>query len=144
MGTIERLEDIGVEPYLVASAMQGMVSQRLLRRICPQCREAYMPSEEELRELGLEEQENLQLYRGTGCPQCFNTGYRGRTAVTEVLIMTPKLRRMVAEGLPRGEIEQELKKTENGYTSLRENAVKLALAGITTPEEILRVINEED
>ena len=144
VGTIERLEDIGVEPYLVASAMQGMVSQRLLRKVCPDCREAYTPSEDELRELGLEGQEGLQLYRGAGCPNCFNTGYRGRTAVAETLIMTPKLRRMVAERQPRSEIEQELKKPESGFTSIRENAVKLALAGITTLEEILRVVNEEE
>ena len=78
--------------------MQGMVSQRLLRRICPNCREAYTPSEDELRELGMEGQEGVQLYRGTGCPHCFDTGYRGRTAVTETLIMTPTLRRLVAEG----------------------------------------------
>ncbi len=144
VGTIERLVDIGVEPYLVASAMQGMVSQRLLRRICPDCRTAYTPSEDELRELGMEGQEGVQLYRGTGCPNCFDTGYRGRTAVTETLIMTPTLRRLVAEGKPRAEIEQELKKPGSSYTSIRENAVKLALAGITTLEEILRVINEED
>ena len=144
VGTIERLIDIGVEPYLVASALQGMVSQRLLRRICPHCREAYSPTEDELRELGKEGQEDVTLYRGAGCPQCFNTGYRGRTAVTETLLMTPTLRRMVAERKPRSDIERELKKPGSGYTSIRENAVKLALAGITTLEEILRVINEED
>ena len=130
VGTIERLIDIGVEPYLVASALQGMVSQRLLRRICPHCREAG--------------REDVTLYRGAGCPHCFDTGYRGRTAVTETLLMTPTLRRMVAERKPRSDIERELKKPGSGYTSIRENAVKLALAGITTLEEILRVINEED
>ena len=144
VGTIERLIDIGVEPYLVASALQGMVSQRLLRRICPNCREAYSPSEDELRELGMEGREDVTLYRGAGCPHCFDTGYRGRTAVTEILLMTPTLRRMVAERKPRSDIERELKKPGSGYTSIRENAVKLALAGITTLEEILRVINEED
>ena len=92
----------------------------------------------------MEGREDVQLYRGAGCPHCFDTGYRGRTAVTETLIMTPTLRRLVAEGKPRAEIEQELKKPGSGYTSIRENAVKLALAGITTLEEILRVINEED
>ena len=144
VGTIERLIDIGVEPYLVASALQGMVSQRLLRRICPNCREAYSPSEDELRELGMEGRDDVTLYRGAGCPHCFDTGYRGRTAVTETLLMTPTLRRMVAEHKPRSDIERELKKPGSGYTSIRENAVKLALAGITTLEEILRVINEED
>ena len=144
VGTIERLIDIGVEPYLVASALQGMVSQRLLRRICPNCREAYSASEDELRELGMEGRDDVTLYRGAGCPHCFDTGYRGRTAVTETLLMTPTLRRMVAERKPRSDIERELKKPGSGYTSIRENAVKLALAGITTLEEILRVINEED
>lgn len=144
VGTIERLVDIGVEPYLVASAMQGMISQRLLRRICPDCREAYTPSEDDLAELGIEPQEGLKLYRGAGCPNCFDTGYRGRTAVTETLIMNSKLRRMVAEGKSRDELETELKKPGSDFSSLRQNAVKLALAGITTKEEILRVINEED
>ena len=144
VGTIERLEDIGVEPYLVASAMRGMVSQRLLRRICPNCREAYTPTEEDLQDLGVEPTEGLKLYRGAGCPNCFDTGYRGRTAVTETLIMTSRLRRMVAERQPRAALEDELRKEGSGFSSLRENAVKLALSGVTTKEEILRVINEED
>ena len=124
--------------------MRGMVSQRLLRRICPNCREAYTPTEEDLQDLGIEPTEGLKLYRGTGCPNCFDTGYRGRTAVTETLIMTSRLRRMVAERQPRAALEDELKKEGSGFSSLRENAVKLALSGVTTKEEILRVINEED
>ena len=144
VGTIERLVDIGVEPYLVASAIQGMVSQRLLRRVCPNCKEAYTPSAEDLAELGLEPEEGLKLYRGKGCPNCFDTGYRGRTAVSETLVMSSKLRRLVAEKRTREELEAEFKKPEHGFSPLRENAVKLALSGVTTKEEILRVINEED
>ena len=144
IGTIERLEDIGVEPYLVAGAIQGMISQRLLRRICPDCREAYTPDEEEAADLGLEPSMDLKLYRGAGCPNCFNTGYRGRTAVTETLIITSRLRRMIAERCPRGELEAELKKPEYRFSTLRENALKLAVEGVTTRDEILRVINEED
>ena len=144
VGTIERLEDIGVEPYLAASALRGIVSQRLLRRICPDCKQAYTPEPEELQDLGIAEGEQVKLYRGAGCPNCFNTGYRGRTAVVEVLGMNAAVRRMVTEGKPRAALEEELKKPENGFVSLRENAVRLALQGVTTREEILRVINEED
>ena len=144
VGTIERLEDIGVEPYLVASAMRGMVSQRLLRKICPNCKQAYTATEEELRDLDIPDEVGLTLYRGKGCPNCFNTGYRGRTAVVEVMTLNSKLRRMISEGASRAEIEEELHKPESGFVSLRESAINLAREGVTTASEILRVVNDDD
>ena len=144
VGTIERLEDIGVEPYLVASALRGVISQRLMRRICPKCRTAYTPDDEELSELGLPPQEGLEFYRGAGCPSCFDTGYRGRIAVFEMLNINSRVRRLIAEGASRDEIEQELKKPENGFVSLRENAMRLVREGITTTSELMRVVSEED
>ena len=144
VGTIERLVDIGVEPYLVASAMRGMVSQRLLRKICPNCREAYVASDEELQELGIPDEKGLTLYHGKGCPNCFNTGYRGRTAVVEVMTLNSRLRRMIADGAPRADIEEELHKPGSGFVSLRESALNLAREGVTTGSEILRVVNEDD
>ena len=144
VGTIERLEDIGVEPYLVASAMRGMVSQRLLRKICPNCKQAYTATEEELRDLDIPDEVGLTLYRGKGCPNCFNTGFRGRTAVVEVMTLNSKLRRLIADGAPRAAIEDELHKPESGFVSLRESAINLARQGVTTAGEILRVVNDDD
>ena len=144
VGTIERLEDIGVEPYLVASAMRGMVSQRLLRKICPNCKQAYTATEEELRDLDIPDEVGLTLYRGKGCPNCFNTGYRGRTAVVEVMTLNSRIRRLISERAPRSAIEEELHKPESGFVSLRESAINLAREGVTTASEILRVVNDDD
>ena len=144
VGTIERLEDIGVEPYLVASAMRGMVSQRLLRKICPNCKQAYTATEEELQDLDIPDEKGLTLYRGKGCPNCFNTGYRGRTAVVEVMTLNSRIRRLISERAPRSAIEEELHKPESGFISLRESAINLAREGVTTASEILRVVNDDD
>ena len=144
VGTIERLFDIGVEPYLVSSAMRGIISQRLVRRICPSCKEAYEPSEDELLELGMPAKSGMLFYRGKGCPNCFHTGYRGRTAVFEMLEITSKVRAMISRRANRDEIEAELKKPESGFVSLRRNALRLVLEGVTIGEEVMRVINEED
>ena len=144
VGTIDRLKDIGVEPYLISSALRGVISQRLVRRICPQCRKAYTPTEEELDTLGLKPDINMEFYRGEGCPNCFDTGYRGRIAVFEMLPITRRVRTMIADGSSRAQIEEELKSPEAGFVSLRENALRLVKEGITTSSEITRVINEED
>lgn len=142
VGTIERLEDIGVEPYLVAAALRGIVSQRLVRRICPKCKKSYEASEEEVKRLGLSKERKHIFYKGEGCADCFNTGYRGRIGVFELLEITPKLREMISDGAPRPAIEAELTNGEGAFHSLRENAIELVEQGITTAEEIQRVIYE--
>ena len=143
VGTIERLVDMGVEPYIIASALRGIISQRLVRRICPNCRKAYTPTADELRDLGLDMTPDLQFYRGAGCAECFNTGYRGRVAVFEMLPVTSDVRRLISARASRDDIEAQLKSPSSGFVSLRENAVRLVKEGVTTGEEILRVINEE-
>jgi type IV pilus assembly protein PilB len=143
LGTIERLIDMGVEPYLVASALKGVFSQRLVRRICPDCREAYNPSEEEQMELGLKIDPTRVFYRGKGCPKCFDTGYRGRTGVFEIFPLSIKVRRMVAAGARREQIEELLTDPSSGFTSLKDNAVQLVEQGITTTDEVLRVVYED-
>ena len=143
LGTVERLVDMGVEPYLVASALKGVLSQRLVRRICPNCRQAYEPSEDEQRDLGLTPRPGRTFYRGTGCPECFDTGYRGRTAVFEIFSLPVQVRRMVARGAVREEIETLLKAPDSGFVSLKDNAIKLVEEGKTTSEEVLRVIYED-
>ena len=143
LGTVERLIDMGVEPYLVASALKGVFSQRLVRRICPNCREPYHPTEEEQGELGLTYDPERTFYRGKGCPECFDTGYRGRTAVFEIFPLTIKVRRMVAARATREDIEKVLMDPASGFVSLKDNALKLVEEGMTTRDEVLRVIYED-
>lgn len=106
IGSIDRLRDIGVEPYVIAGALKGVISQRLVRRICPNCRESYTPTEE-LEDLGIEMEPGLKLYRGAGCSHCYNTGYRGRTAVFEMLPITRAVRTLIYEQRGRDAIEAE-------------------------------------
>lgn len=108
VGTIERLEDIGVEPYLIATALRGVISQRLVRRICPKCKKSYEASDEEVRRLGLSTERKHIFYRGEGCADCFNTGYRGRIGVFEILEITPELRTIISQEAGRPAIEKEL------------------------------------
>jgi type IV pilus assembly protein PilB len=143
LGTVERLIDMGVEPYLVASALKGVFSQRLVRRICPHCAQPYNPSEEEQGELGLEYNPERVFYRGKGCPECFDTGYRGRTAVFEIFPLTIQVRRMIAKGSGREAIEALLKDPNSGFVSLKDNAIKLVEEGKTTSDEVLRVVYED-
>ncbi|MBR0409670.1 MAG: Flp pilus assembly complex ATPase component TadA [Eubacterium sp.] len=143
VGTIERLVDMGVEPYLVGSALKGVFSQRLVRKICPNCRQAYEPDEEEQDSLGLEYEPGRIFYKGKGCPECFDTGYRGRTGVFEILPLDIKVRRMIAGRMGREAIEEKLTDPSSGFTSLKENAIQLVKDGVTTSDEILRVIYED-
>ncbi|MDO5491076.1 MAG: ATPase, T2SS/T4P/T4SS family [Bacillota bacterium] len=143
LGTIERLVDMGVEPYLVASALKGVFSQRLVRKICPDCRQPYHPSEEEQAELGLAYDPNRVFYKGKGCPKCFDTGYRGRTGVFEIFPLTIKVRRLIAAGAGREAIEQSLTDPASGFVSLEDSAIHLVEQGITTTDEVLRVVYED-
>lgn len=139
ISTIDRLKDIGVEPYLIASALNGIISQRLVRRICPNCRTAYKPTPEDLEILGMKGEGDVTFYRGKGCPYCFDTGYRGRTGVFEILMMNRETRRCIAEG---GSKEQLMKAAEGAdYVSIRDNCRRLVLEGVTTADEARRTIN---
>ena len=146
VGTIERLIDIGVEPYLVASALRGVISQRLVRRLCPHCKEAYQPSAEELQDLGIADGACMQFYRSKGCPKCFDTGYHGRIAVFEFLPVDRAIRTMISDGSARAQIEAYLKDAaqKTGFISLRDNGLRLLAEGVTSVEELLRVIAVED
>ena len=144
VGTIERLEDIGVEPYLVASALNGVISQRLVRKICPHCREEYEPSDEELEDLGFKREDGVKLYKGKGCPYCFNSGYMGRTGVFEMLNINRAIRECISRQGGRSEIEAVLKENPESFVSLHQNAIRLVLEGTTTLEEVSRVIATAD
>ena len=139
---IDRLLDIGVEPYLIAGAVRGVLSQRLVRKICPQCRKAYTPSPEELKSVGLPETGQYTFYRGAGCPNCFHTGYRGRTGVFETMILDHRLRRAISDGADRERLRQIL--SEGNFVSLMDNCRRLVLDGITTTDEAVRTINSAD
>ena len=142
VGTIERLEDIGVEPYLIATALRAVISQRLVRRICPKCKKSYEATDEEVRRLGLSTEHKHIFYRGEGCADCFNTGYRGRIGVFEILEITPEIRPLISQQAGRPVIKQELASAHSEFKTLRENAIQLVEEGITTTEEVQRVIYE--
>jgi len=142
VGTIERLNDIGVAPFLTSSALRGVISQRLVRRICPKCRQPYTPTEEELEMLGGDVPPGAQFYRGTGCGECSNRGYKGRIAVFEMLLVTRSIRALVSQGAKREVIEEQLRKED--FVTLHENAVRLVLEGTTTVDEVTRVIAQDD
>ncbi len=142
VGTIERLEDIGIEPYLVSSTLRGVISQRLVRRVCPHCGESYHPQRDEQERLGLKFDPERTFKFGKGCQHCYDTGYSGRIAVYEILTVTPKVRDMIYHKASRSEIEEALKKPEQDFVSLKDNALKLVEEGVTTSFEALRIINE--
>jgi general secretion pathway protein E len=137
-----RLSDMGVEPFLITSSVVGIMAQRLVRNICPNCKAPDTPTPELLEELGLDASAagDVQVYRGTGCESCFNTGYYGRTCINEILMVDDRLRRLVLKGSDASEIKQQA--ISNGMISLRQDGIQKVLAGITTVEEVLRVTQD--
>ena len=136
LSSIDRLLDIGVEPYLISGAVRGIVSQRLVRKICPRCRQAYTPTEEEAALLGLSPGEH-RFYRGAGCSECFGTGYRGRTGVFEILTMTPAIRRAIHRQ-DLGELEAAVE--QSTFRPILENCAQLVTEGVTSLEEVIRIV----
>ncbi len=144
VGAIDRLVDIGVEPYLISATLRGVISQRLVRRICPYCGEEYEATEAEAGALGIKIQPGTRFRKGRGCQQCFETGYSGRIAVFEIMMVTPKIRDLIYKREGRSAVEEELKKPGSGFVTLKESATKLVLEGVTTVEEVMRITNEGD
>ncbi len=178
VATIDRLMDIGVEPYLVASALKGIIAQRLVRRICPHCRKAYKASEDELRLLGIdvpaagsdgaaglngktgglgsdgaaglnngaglagEEDTGITLYKGAGCSECLHTGYRGRTAVFEILVLNTEIKNKIRGNAPHEELVDAVKRS--GFKPMLDDCKRLVLDGITTVEEATRILHTTD
>lgn len=141
VATIDRLLDIGVEPYLISGALGGVISQRLVRRICPHCRQAYTPTAEELADLGLPP--DSAVYHGVGCPACFGVGYRGRIGVFEILVLDRPLRAAITRRAPREELLALLGQGGH-FVTLAENCRRLVLEGITTVEEARRTMTSAD
>ncbi len=139
ISALDRLFDIGVERYMMAEALTGIISQRLVRRICPDCREAYAPTEADFARLRLKPQAGAKFYRGRGCAHCYHTGYRGRTAIFEILMPDRTMKEAIAEGRHRAELTAHL--TQERYSSLLDGARRLVLNGTTTLDEAVRVLN---
>ena len=143
-GGITRLLDMGVEDYLITSTVNGIVAQRLVRRLCPHCAERYEPLPELVEELQLhpfaDDQGRVFLYRPVGCPECGGSGYHGRLALTEVLVMNDEIRRLVMRHAGAGEIQRAA--IADGMDTLRRDGLRKAVAGLTTIEEVARVADD--
>ena len=144
LSTIDRLDDLGVAPYMVSTALKGVISQRLLRRICPHCKQAYTPTAEELAMLEMTEEEaqGIEFFRGTGCAECFGSGYRGRIAAAEILVVDDKIKSAIHERASRDTLVAAVE--ESGFIPILKNCRDLVLSGITTVDEAYRTINTTD
>jgi type IV pilus assembly protein PilB len=141
-GAVARLLDMNVEPYLLSSAINGVVAQRLARTICPNCATKYYPAENVLADAGFSEKAGRVFRKGAGCEQCHDSGFRGRVGIYEIMEITPQLRRMIHHAAASHELREKLK--EQGGLTLREEGVLVALRGETSLEEILRVTQSEE
>jgi general secretion pathway protein E len=145
-GTVTRLLDLGVEPYLVSSSLIAVMAQRLVRKVCPDCRQKYEPTPHELRELGLMSadartsgsgENSGKFFVGAGCDKCFDTGYRGRTGIYELMLISEEIRELIYKRESAGIVKKAA--LNAGLQTLRMDAVRKVLAGITTISEVLRV-----
>ena len=143
-GAVVRLSDMGLEHYLIASALNGVIAQRLARTICKSCRARYFPPKPLLEQVGWvgPGYETLNLYHGEGCRQCHDSGYRGRMGIYEIMEMDPTLRELIHRRADESQIRAHLQ--GKGWLSLREEGLTLAKKGVTTLEEILRVTHADE
>lgn len=139
---VTRLVDMGIKPYLVVSTVQAVLAQRLIRTLCPSCREPYKVSDEEKKVLSLkqEEYQNLEFYKAKGCPDCSSTGFKGRIGIFELLIMTDEIREMLLNNIPSSMIYQKAR--ELGLRTLKEDGLEKLKRGYTTIQEVMRVTQD--
>lgn len=137
-GAITRLMDMGIEEFLIASSVEAVLAQRLLRRLCLNCRKEYLPSVALIDQLQLDPGmlANKEFYAGSGCPVCADTGYRGRLGIFEMLEVSEPIRELIAEGRPAGVIRERA--IEQGMLSLREDGLRNIFTGVTSIEEVIR------
>lgn len=141
-GTVARLKDMGIEPYLISGSLNGAVAQRLVRTNCLHCVVKYYPSETALEDAGLAGDVGRPFRRGAGCQQCHDSGFAGRIGLYEVMETTPTLRRLIHAGAPTHELREELRRSH--VPTLRDEGVRLARDGRTSLEESLRVTHADD
>ncbi len=142
-GGISRLQDMGIEPFLISSAVECLIAQRLVRKICPECKKALKVTAEIEKDFGLTpgDSKDVTIYEGKGCDACRNTGYKGRQAIYEFLFLNEEIRKMIIENASAGQIKE--KAVSMGMKTLREYGWKKVVEGITTPSEVLRVSHED-
>jgi general secretion pathway protein E len=140
-GALTRLVDMGIEPYLVASTLECVIAQRLVRIICPDCSEEYAPTNPDRLRAELGGMLPDRLYRGKGCPKCLGMGYLGRKGIFEQMVVTQDLRHAITEGASHGTIRDIALK--NGMKTLREDGLRYVIEGKTTVEELLRLTKDE-
>ena len=135
VSAIDRLKDLGVEPYLIGGSLRGVVSQRLVRKICPNCRQEITPDSDLLDLAGINPK-GKHFYKGKGCYMCFDSGYRGRTGVFEILTITARIRDEISKGKNGTEL-RKIVQEEGNFTPMVENGRDLILRGVTTLEEVV-------
>ncbi len=138
-GAITRLVDIGVEPFLISSSVLAVVAQRLIRVLCSDCKEKYTPDDIALKSLGIDPDRirGKTVYKARGCPNCFNTGYRGRIAIFEIMVMNSRLKSLILKAYDANQIKNEALGMD--MITLRDDGIEKVLKGLTTIEEVLRV-----
>jgi len=139
---VTRLIDMGVEPFLVSSSLVGVLAQRLIRILCPNCKEPFTPTDEELAELGMDRntlQDNT-LFRPKGCPNCAETGYQGRTGIYEILLVEEEVQSLILKGVDANVIRKAA--LRRGMTTLRMDGATKVIQGITSIQEVARVTQE--
>ncbi|MCU7954936.1 MAG: type II secretion system ATPase GspE [gamma proteobacterium symbiont of Bathyaustriella thionipta] len=141
VGSITRLRDMGVEPFLLSSSLVAVIAQRLVRVLCPVCRQAYQPSDMEKHKLNIESALAVKFYHATGCPACNQQGYKGRTGVYELLIVDDEIRHLIHDDASEQAIEQHARKKT---PSIQDDGARLVLKGITSTDEIFRVLTHSD
>jgi len=142
-GAVTRLMDMGVEPYLTASSVVGVLAQRLVRTICPKCKESYRPEEEEIKDLAITRTKDLVFYRGKGCKNCWQTGYKGRIALYEFLVVTDPIRDLILQRASSRMIKDVAQKTQ-GMKTLWKDGIDKILKGITTIDEVNKTTIGDD
>jgi len=135
-GALTRLNDMGVETFLISSATAGVIAQRLVRKICTNCKVPQEIPPETLKSFGMEKGQ-YTFYHGKGCKSCRSTGYKGRSAIFEVLLLTDRLRNMILAKAPATQLKQAA--VEEGMKTLRDDGIQKAIAGLTTLDEVMRV-----
>jgi general secretion pathway protein E len=136
---ITRLVDIGVEPFLISSSLLAVIAQRLLRTLCNDCKEAYQPDDLALKSIGMdtERSSDRRIYRARGCENCFHTGYKGRNAIFEIMVLNEELRSLILKSYDSNVIKKRA--LEMKMLSLRQDGIQKLLNGVTTIEEVFRV-----
>jgi general secretion pathway protein E len=142
--SITRLVDMGVQPFLVASSLIGILAQRLIRTVCPECREPYTPTDEEIGQIELKRESIPRpgfIYRPRGCPRCLNTGYTGRSGIYELMMIDEEIQQLILKNADANTIKKAAQ--SKGMLTLRQDGAEKVIRGFTTIEEIMRVTQED-